>query len=63
MQEVRNHLVHYGPDFADTKDHDDRFRRFNNVEYVKLRPTICFTLDQIENIFALYLVCINDFSK
>jgi len=63
MQELRNHLVHYGPDFADTRDHGDRFRKFANSNYVTLRPGICFTVSQIENLFDLYMTCVDDFSK
>jgi hypothetical protein len=61
MQDLRNHLVHYGPDFADTKDHGDRFKRFANSDYVTLRPVICFTVAQIEHLFGLYMTCVNDF--
>jgi hypothetical protein len=63
MQDLRNHLVHYGPDFADTKDHGDRFRRFANSDYVTLRPIVCFTIFQIEHLFGLYMTCVDDFSK
>ncbi|WP_291322062.1 hypothetical protein [Desulfonatronospira sp.] len=63
LQDVRNHLAHYGPSFADSKDHDTRFRKFSNFEYVTLRPVICFTIEQIERIFDLYMTCIDDFSK
>ena len=62
VQDLRNHLVHYGPDFADTKDHGDRFKRFSNSDYVTLRPLICFTIPQIEYLFGLYMKCIDDFS-
>lgn len=63
VQDLRNHLVHYGPDFADTKDHGNRFKRFSNSDYVTLRPLICFTIPQIEHLFGLYMTCIDDFSK
>ncbi|WP_371181430.1 hypothetical protein [Xanthomonas sacchari] len=63
VQDLRNHLVHYGPDFADTKDHGNRFKRFSNSDYVTLRPLICFTIPQIEHLFHLYMTCIDDFSK
>ncbi len=63
IQELRNHLIHYGPDFADTKDHGDRFKKFSCSEYVTLRPLICFTIPQIEHLFGLYITCIDDFSK
>lgn len=63
VQELRNHLIHYGPDFADTKDHGDRFKKFSNSEYVTLRPLICFNISQIEHLFSLYMTCIDDFGK
>jgi hypothetical protein len=63
MQDLRNHLVHYGPDFADTKDHSDRFKKFSNSDYVTLRPIICFTVEQIEHVFGLYMTCVREFSK
>lgn len=61
LQELRNHLVHYGPDFADTKDHSNKFKKFINSDYVTLRPVICFTIKQIEHIFDLYMTCVDDF--
>ena len=63
VQDLRHHLVHYGPDFKDGKEHEDRFRRFSKSEYVTLRPIICFTIPQIENLFELYMKCINDFTS
>jgi hypothetical protein len=63
LQEVRNHLVHYGPTFSDASEHNRRFDKFTNSEYVTLRPEICFTLHQIERIFDLYMECVDNFSK
>lgn len=63
VQDLRNHLIHYGPDFADTKEHNDRIRKFSNADYVTLRPLICFTIPQIEHLFGLYMKCIGDFSQ
>ena len=63
VQDLRNHLIHYGPAFADTKDHGNRFKRFSNSGYVTLRPLICFSIPQIEHLFGLYMKCIDDFSK
>lgn len=61
LQDVRNHLVHYGPEFSDSSGHQQRFNKFSNSEFVTLRPVICFTLEQIENVIQLYMDCINDF--
>jgi hypothetical protein len=62
LQEVRNHLVHFGSSFSGTKDHDNRFEKFTKLEYVTLRPMICFSIEQIEKIFDLYIECVDDFS-
>lgn len=63
LQELRNHLVHYGPNFAGTKEHEKRYTKFQNLKYVTLRPVICFSIEQIEQIFDLYMVCIDDFAQ
>ena len=63
VQELRNHLIHYGPDFSGTKEHVDRFKKFSGFGYVTLRPMICFTILQIESLFELYMTCIDDFNK
>jgi hypothetical protein len=63
VQDLRNHLIHYGPDFADNNDHGNRFKKFSNSDYVTLRPLICFTIPQIEHLFGLYMKCIDDFSR
>lgn len=63
LQEVRNHLAHYGPEFSDSHEHQKRFDKFSNSKFVTLRPLICFTLEQIENVIELYMECIRDFSK
>lgn len=63
LQEIRNHLTHYGPDFSDSADHNNRFKKFAKTEYVTLRPVICFNVEQIETIFDLYMNCVQDFSQ
>jgi hypothetical protein len=63
VQDLRNHLIHYGPHFANGKEHEDRFKRFLNSKYVTLRPMICFTIPQLEHLLDLYMTCIDDFSK
>lgn len=62
LQEVRNHLVHYGPKFSDSNEHQKRFDKFSNSKFVTLRPVICFTIEQIESVIQLYIDCVNDFS-
>lgn len=61
LQEVRNHLVHYGPNFSDSNEHEKRFNKFFSSKYVTLRPVICFTIEQIENLIGLYMDCVDDF--
>lgn len=63
LQEVRNHLVHYGSGFDDSTEHEKRYMKFKNSDYVTLRPSICFSLEQIAKIFELYQICIDDFNK
>lgn len=61
LQEVRNHLVHYGSEFSNSNEHKKRFDKFSCSKYVTLRPVICFTIEQIENVINLYMDCIDDF--
>jgi hypothetical protein len=61
LQEVRNHLAHYGPTFAGTREHDVRLEKFSVSQYVTLRPAICFTIAQMQNVSDLYMTCVNDF--
>ena len=63
LQEIRNHLVHYGADFSGSKEHQKRFEKFSTSKFVTLRPVICFTIEQIEKIMELYMDCVNDFSN
>ena len=63
LQKVRNHLVHYGPEFSDSNEHRELFKHFKNSKYVTLRPIICFTIEQIQLHNALYLHCIDDFTN
>lgn len=61
LQEVRNHLVHFGPGFSNSNEHAKRFNKFSHSKYVTLRSDICFTIEQTENVMNLYLDCIDDF--
>ena len=63
IQALRNHLIHYGPDFDDSVEHDKRFDKFSKTSYVTLRPIICFTIPQIESLFELYMECLGDLSQ
>lgn len=63
LQELRNHLIHYGPSFSNDREHESRSMKFKALKYVSLRPMICFNLEQIEDIFSLFMVCVDDFNK
>jgi len=61
LQEVRNHLVHYGPHFSDTEEHQARFRRFATSDQLELRPAICFTLGHLDSVCEDFAMCVGDF--
>ncbi|HHC6706109.1 TPA: hypothetical protein ACN4A8_004710, partial [Vibrio parahaemolyticus] len=61
LQSLRNHLVHYGPDFSNSNEHQKSWRKFKQVKYVTLRPMICFTVEQIEEICEVFVACVDDF--
>ena len=63
LQELRNHLVHFGPEISDSKEHLKLYDKLQKSEYVSLNPIPYFTLEQIENIIGLFMLCIDDFSK
>ena len=62
LQELRNHLVHYGSGFTDSREHETKFRKYSKSTYVTLRPEICFTIDQLKEIFELYVRCVGEFA-
>ncbi len=61
LQDLRNHLVHYGEGFGSSREHEHRFKRYSVSRYVTLRPEICFTINQLQEIFELYVRCVDDF--
>lgn len=63
LQDLRNHLIHYGPSFSNDHEHEKRWKKFKGLKYVSLRPMICFSIEQIEDIFSLFMLCVNDFTK
>lgn len=63
LQRLRNHLVHYGPSFSNDNQHEKRWKEYKTIKYVSLRPMVCFSIEQIEDIFNLFMVCVDDFSK
>lgn len=63
VQLLRNHLIHYGPDFAEIKEHDDRIKKFSNLEFVTISSLICFTTQQLESLFSFYLDCLRNLQR
>lgn len=63
VQDLRNHLVHYGPDFEESGDHKDRIARFSTLDFVTPLPLICFTTQQLEHLFGFYVECIRELQR
>ena len=61
LQEVRNHLIHFGPSFDTSDEHAKRIEKFNNLSFVSLRPTICFSIDQLIEVRDLLMSCAESF--
>jgi hypothetical protein len=62
LQKVRNHLVHFGSSFSDSKEHCKRFDNFSKLTYVSVGVSINFTCENIENISNAFMECVNDFN-
>ena len=62
LQKVRNHLVHFGSSFSDTKEHEKRFDNFSKLTYVSVGASINFTFENIEYISDAFMECVNDFN-
>jgi len=63
LQDVRNHLVHYGSDFSNTTEHNKKYEKFSTLSLINLRPTICFSIEQLEEICELFMQCVDDFNN
>lgn len=63
LQDLRNHLVHFGTEISGSKEHLNLYERLQKSEYVSLNPIPYFSLEQLENIISLFMLCIDDFSK
>jgi len=63
LQDLRNHLVHVGTGISDTNEHTKFYEKPQKSKYVSLNPIPCFTLEQLENIIGVFMLCIDDFSK
>jgi hypothetical protein len=61
LQDLRNHLVHYGPEFTDSEDHTAKVKRFSKSPRVSVRPSICFSIEQLKEIVEDFAMCIEDF--
>jgi hypothetical protein len=63
LQEVRNHLVHYGSDFSNSTEHNKKYEKFSNLSLINLRPTICFSIEQLDQICDHFMECVGDFNN
>jgi hypothetical protein len=63
LQELRNHLVHFGPDFSDTSEHLKLFHKLKSCEYVSFNPIPYFSFEQLGKIIELFMLCIQEFDK
>ncbi|EHR0228192.1 hypothetical protein F0M03_12030 [Vibrio parahaemolyticus] len=63
LQDLRNHLVHYGSTFSDSLEHEEKLRKFHKIPHVSMTDSINFTYKDIENISRIFHKCIRDFNK
>ena len=63
LQDLRNHLVHFGPEFSDSKEHEKLYDRLKKCELVSFSPIPFFSKDQLDKIIQVFLDCIDDFSN
>lgn len=63
LQDLRNHLVHFGTELSDLQEHLKLSDRLQKSEYVSLNPIPYFSLEQLENIISVFMLCIDDFRK
>ncbi|EOG7649765.1 hypothetical protein [Vibrio parahaemolyticus] len=63
LQNLRNHLVHYGSTFSDSKDHEKKLTIFHQIPCVSMTDSINFTYQNIEEISRTFHKCIMDFNK
>ncbi len=57
LQEVRNHLVHYGSNVKS----DEHYKKLSKLDLVSLRPSICFDSENLSKIFDFLVEAVNDF--
>lgn len=63
LQDLRNYLVHFGAEISDSKEHLKLYDKLQKSQYVSLNPIPYFSLEQLENIMSVFMLCIDDFSK
>ncbi|HHF3269227.1 TPA: hypothetical protein ACVO4Z_000214 [Vibrio alginolyticus] len=63
LQDLRNHLVHYGSTFSGSREHEEKLRKFHKIPYVSMTDSINFTCQDIEMISRIFHRCIRDFNK
>lgn len=62
LQELRNQLVHYGPEFSGQKENTKLVSDLKKCEYVSFHPIACFSLEQITLIIQTCTTCVEDFT-
>lgn len=65
LQEIRNHLVHYGDVFSEKGIHSNRIDKFMKSSYItygyETRFSICFTFESFKEICEIFTECIYGF--
>jgi len=61
MQDLRNHLIHFGPGFDNSPEHAKRIEKYKKLSFVSLRPTICFSYSQLMEVQSLLMDCVESF--
>ena len=59
LQELRNHLVHYGSGFDSSKEHRRRRQRFERIDGIQMRPMICFAKHVLEGFLGYFAECVS----
>lgn len=63
LQELRNHLIHYGSGFGPSDEHRKRRQRFMRIGGISFRPMICFDDHAIDEYLELFVRCIDELAR
>ncbi|WP_332399872.1 hypothetical protein [Vibrio metschnikovii] len=63
LQKLRNHLVHYGSTFSESKEHEKLWNNFYKLPYISMTDSINFTYENVETIVQAFKQCIRDFNE